>query len=85
VPFLSGCNESDWERGAPGDWPTPQQSRWEFSPTVPKARARHVAISPHAKFAEVRLSSFVSAQSLQLRKAHQHQNPVQTETRRRPS
>ena len=47
--------------------------------------ASHVPVQADAKSAEVRLSSFVSVQSLQLRKAHQHQNPVQTETRHRAS
>ncbi len=75
MPFLSGGNENDWERGPPGDWPAFQQSGREFSLTVPKARASDVSLPAHAKSAEVRLHSFISTQSLQFGKAHQPENP----------
>jgi putative transposase len=40
--FVSSRNERDRERGPPGSRPAPQQSRREFTPTIPTTRAGDV-------------------------------------------
>jgi hypothetical protein len=81
--IISGGHESDRERQAPGDWPTPEQSRRKLTLAIPTKRTRHVPFPAHAKFAEIRFDSFVSIQSLQSPEEHREQGQIQISTRYR--
>lgn len=85
MPVVSNSREGNSKRRSPGNQASSEQSRRALLPAVPKVGEDDVPLPAHAKFAQVRFDPFISAQSLQLRKAHQHQNPAQTETRRSAS
>ena len=69
----------------PGNRAPSQQSRREFTPPLPKARAGDIAIPAHAKFAGIRLNPFVSARSPQSPEKYQWKGSVQDNAKRRAS
>nr|WP_225907993.1 DDE-type integrase/transposase/recombinase [Hyphomonas sediminis] len=59
---------------------SPQQSRQELPPSVPKTGAGDAAFPRNAKFAEIRFSAFVSPQSFQSPAKYRREGQVQTTT-----
>jgi len=71
VPFLFRLQMKDWETRAPGTADTSNNRAGNSHLPFRKARARHVAISPHAKFGRKFKSQFIRAvhNHFKLRKA----------------